>query len=471
MINIILISINYSKYSFMRYFLSFLLIFSFYLSQAQKTDQEIIKAIFDEALKNGDSYEMLEELTKRVGARLSGTPEAAAAVIWSQQQMKRHQFDKVFLQEVMVPHWVRGNVEVVKVVNSGVAGTINLKTTTLGNSVGTPKGGLVAGVVEVRDFDELKEMGKAGIEGKIVFFNRPFDPTLIQTFSAYSGAVNQRGSGASEAARYGAVAVLVRSMASNVDDHPHTGSLRYDEDQPKIPAMAISTRDAELLSSLVKREKEVKVFMENHAFNGEEVLSHNVIGELKGKKENSYIVVGGHLDSWDIGEGAHDDGSGCVQSIEALRILKSIGYQPNHTLRAVMFMNEENGLRGGRKYAEEAANKSEKHVAAIESDRGGFVPRGFTLSMKDKQKEKVQSWQDLLEPYGLYNFSREGGGADIGPLGRQGVPLLGLLPDSQRYFNVHHSSADVFEAVDKRELELGAAAMAAMIYLIDTYGL
>ncbi len=435
----------------------------------QSEDEKMIRAIFDEALESGQSYQMLDYLSNEIGGRLAGSPQAAAAVEWSREQMVQLGFDNVFLQEVMVPHWVRGNTETGRIVASQTLGSKDVAVCALGNSVGTGKGGIVAEVVMVKSFEELEKLGRENIEGKIVFFNRAMDPTKINTFTSYGGAVNQRGSGASEAAKYGAVGVVVRSMGLNLEDYPHTGSLRYAPDLPKIPAIAISTMDAEILAGVVN-EPGLRFFMETHSVMLDDVLSHNVVGELKGTS-GKYIAVGGHLDSWDNGDGAHDDGSGCVQAIEALRILKEIGYKPKNTLRAVMWMNEENGLRGGRKYAEFADKNKEVHVAAMESDRGGFIPLGFTLQMSDEQKEKVRSWKPLFEPYGVHDFTRNGGGADIGPLAQQGVALLGLLPDSQRYFNYHHTPADTFDKVEKRELELGAAAMAAMIYLIDKYGL
>ncbi len=385
--------------------------------------------------------------------------------------MKQLGFDSVWLQPVMVPHWVRGEKEIGRIISKR-AGTVTVNVCALGGSIGTGSSGISANVIEVKSFDELKSLGAKGVQGKIVFFNRPMDPTKINTFGGYGGAVDQRANGASEAAKLGAIAVLVRSMGSNLEDYPHTGGMRYAPDVAKIPALAISTRHAELLSQHLKDEKDLTFYMENHSETLEDAPSFNVIGEIKGTEfPNEFIVVGGHLDSWDLAQGAHDDGAGCVQSIEVLRLFKQMGYKPKHTIRAVMFMNEENGLRGGMKYAEEAERKKEKHIAAIESDRGGFVPRGFTVPTEAKAKERVRSWKPLLEPYGLSDFSQEGGGADIGPLAPQGVALIGFLPDSQRYFNYHHTAEDTIDKVDKRELELGSASMAALVYLIDKYGL
>ncbi|HCZ37176.1 MAG TPA: peptidase M28 family protein [Cytophagales bacterium] len=454
-----------------KYVLSFLLMTIVSVTFSQSKDEAAIKQIFDEALSKGKSYEMLHDLCTNIGPRLSGSPGAAAAVEWSRHVMKRLDFDSVWLQPVLVPHSLRGQKETGRII-SRKQGTIPVNVCALGGTIGTGPAGIAANIVEVKSLEELKALGTAGVKGKIVFFNRAMDPTRMNTFTAYGGAVEQRANGASEAAKYGAVAALVRSMGSNLEDYPHTGSMRYAPNVVKIPALAISTRHAELLSQILKEEKDLQVYLENHSVTLDDAPSFNVIGEIRGSEyPDEIIVVGGHLDSWDLGQGAHDDGAGCVQSIEVLRLFKQMGYKPKRTIRAVMFMNEENGLRGGLKYAELAEKNKEKHIAAIESDRGGFVPRGFTVPTDATAKAKVRSWKSLLEPYGLSDFTTEGGGADIGPLANQGVALLGFLPDSQRYFNYHHTAEDTIDKVDKRELELGAAAMAAMVYLIDQYGL
>ncbi len=457
----------------MKSFLATLLLSVSLLSFGQKTDDVTqIKKFFDEALERGESYEMLRYLTKNIGGRLSGSPQAAAAVEWSRQQMISYGFDTVYLQPVMVPHWIRGKKETGRITNSKKFGSIEINVTALGNSVGTGPSGTLGQIIEVQDFQELAKLGRNAIAGKIVFFNRPMDPKLIDTFRAYSGASNQRGAGPSEAAKYGAIGVIVRSLSSFRDDIPHTGGTRYGLNIPKIPAVAISTNDADKLSKLLKDDPDLKFYFETHCQMLEDVLSYNVVGELKGSEmSDEIIVVGGHLDSWDLAEGAHDDGAGCVQSIEVLRLMKAIGYKPKRTIRAVMFMNEENGLRGGRKYAELAEKNGENHIAAMESDRGGFLPVGFGISGTKKQQDKLLSWKALFEPFGIYQFKRGGGGADISPLRTQDVPTIGFIPDSQRYFKYHHTGIDNFEAVNQRELELGAAAMAAVIYLIDRYGL
>jgi hypothetical protein len=443
-----------------------LMIFSF---EASSQDSLIIRKIYTAALNEGQAYTFLSELTSRYPGRLSGSKAAAGAVEWAYERMKSLGFDTVYLQECMVPHWVRGNAEEAKVfaANSKTGKKVNICA--LGGSVATPSKGITADVVEVKSFDELNKAGRS-LNGKIVFFNQVMDPTHVSTFDAYGGAVGARWAGAEAASQYGALAVVVRSMTLAHDDLPHTGVMSYGKATQKIPACAISTNDADDLSKQLKAGNPVTMFLKTNCETLPDEKSYNVIGEMRGDSKD-VIVMGGHLDSWDNGAGAHDDGAGCVQSIEMLRLFKTLGIKPKHTIRAVLFMNEENGGRGGDKYAEEALRKKEKHIAAIESDAGGFSPRGFSMDAPVAVREKVKSWVPLLFPYGVYDFTREGGGADIEPLKEQGVPLFELSPDSQRYFDFHHTSADQLNAVNPRELALGAAAVASFVYLIDTYGL
>lgn len=435
------------------------------LLNAQQSDSLQIRKIFDLALTEGHAYDNLRSLCKDVGARLSGSPEAAKAVQWAQKLLESYHFDSVWLMPVKVPHWERGEIEL-----AGFNGqAMSIKT--LGGSVSS-EGRIEAEVVEVHNFDELEELGEAAIKGKIVFFNRPMDKKLISTGEAYGGCVNQRWGGASNAAQFGAVAVFVRSMSHHHDKHAHTGSMGYEEGVKKIPSVALSIQDAEALSAALKENPKLKAYVEVNPRTYPDKDSYNVIAELKGKVEPDKIITfGGHLDSWDVGEGAHDDGAGVVHSIEALRILKAIGYEPRYTLRCVLFMNEENGNNGGKTYAAVAKKQGENHVAALESDAGGFVPRGFTMDGSASQIKRMQAWEPLLEPYRLHIFEKGWGGVDIGPLKPQGVPLIGLRTDDQRYFDHHHSDTDVFENVHKRELELGAASLCAMVYLVDKYGL
>ena len=347
-----------------------------------------------------------------------------------------------------------------------------LDVVALGNSVGSGPKGVSAEVIEVSSFDDL-EKKKDQVNKKIVFYNYKFNPTFIRTFQAYGDAVKYRGGGPSQAAKYGAVAVIVRSMSHSTDNNPHTGATRYDSGYAKIPAVAIGLRDADWLDEQLQKGKKVSVMMKTNGHFLPDTTGHNIIGELKGTEHpDEIITVGGHLDSWDVCEGAHDDGTGVVQTIEILRTFKALGYQPKHTIRFVLFANEENGTRGAAKYAEEAKEKNEKHIFALESDAGGFTPRGLGLAGSPEQLAKFMQWKDLVAPYGCSEFGSGGGGSDIGPLGRTfNTPLASLNPDSQRYFDLHHSRGDVFEAVNKRELELGAVNMAALIYLVDKYGL
>ncbi|WP_435356206.1 M20/M25/M40 family metallo-hydrolase [Emticicia sp. SJ17W-69] len=447
----------------------YLLLFSF-SAFSQESDSLVIKKIYDAVLAKGEAYKTLTYLTKSIGPRLSGSEGAAKAVQYTKKVMEDYQFDKVFLQDVMVPHWVRGKKEEAYI-ESGKQ-KIKVPIAALGGSVATPLAGIKAEIVEVKNFEELKALGTEKVKGKIVLFNRPMDPTQINTFAAYGGANNQRGAGASEAAKYGAVGAIVRSMTTVQDDNPHTGGMRYATGVPMIPAAAISTNGANLLSKILKDDPKAQFYFKQNCETLPDAPSHNVVGEIKGsEKPDEIIVVGGHLDSWDLAEGAQDDGAGCVQSIEVLRVLKALGIKPKRTIRAVMFMNEENGLRGGTKYADLAKQNNEKHIAAVESDNGGFTPRGFGLVGTEAQISKITVYKKLLAEYGLNEIGKGGGGADIGPLGQQGTLLIGFKPDSQRYFDFHHAQTDKLEAVNERELNLGAASMAALIYLIDKYGL
>ncbi|HEX8517238.1 MAG TPA: M20/M25/M40 family metallo-hydrolase [Bacteroidia bacterium] len=452
-----------------KFILFLVLIFPF--SAQSQNDSVMIRKIFDEALKNGKSYSNLEYLCNKIGGRLSGSPEAQKAVEWTFKAMKEAGADTVFLQECMVPHWVRGEKEVGKVIRGNSKESREVPVCALGGSVATPAQGLTGNIIEVKGIEGLKKLKKEDVKGKIVFFNEPMDPSFIETFHAYGKAVMQRWAGPSAAAEYGAIAVVVRSCTLVQDDNPHTGVLGYKDSITKIPACAISTNGANWLSNSLKTDKSLKFFLKMNCETLPEEKSYNVIGEVWGsEKKDELVVVGGHLDSWDTGKGAHDDGAGIVQSIEVLRIFKDAGIRPKRTIRAVAFMNEENGGRGGRKYAEMAKLKNEKHTAAIESDAGGFTPRGFSSDAPKEVRSKLLSWRPLFEPYGIHSFDGEGGGPDLGPLNEQGVPCLELMPDSQRYFDYHHTAIDTFDAVNQRELELGGAAMAALVWMISQHG-
>ena len=453
----------------MKNFLStFVLLFIVCTLQAQNDDSIFIRRIADEILMNGKAYDDLHVLTKQIGARLSGSPQMAKAEQWGLKLFQSLQPDKVWLQECMVPHWIRGGKDEATAITGNQRKSLDVIA--LGNSLGSGKNGVNANVIEVKSFEEL-EAKKDIIKGRIVFYNYAFNQKFVKTFQAYGDAVRFRSTGASQAAKYGAVAAIVRSMSESTDNNPHTGSLRYDSAYKMVPAVAIGLKDADWLSNQLKKTG-LLVTLKTYGRFLPDTIGHNVIAELTGSQvPNEYITIGGHLDSWDPGEGAHDDGTGVVQTIEVLRVFKALGYQPKRTLRFVLFANEENGLRGGTKYAEEASSKGEKHIFALESDEGGFTPRGFSLTGSEEQYQKLKSWQPLLCPYGGCEIESGGGGSDIGPLNRsQKTAVAGFMPDSQRYFDVHHARNDVFEAVNKRELELGAVNIAALIYLVDKYG-
>lgn len=440
---------------------------------SQSEDEKQIKSIYEAALTQGKAYDWLNYLSNQIGGRLSGSVQAELAVTYTKSLLDSMGIDRVWLQPVMVPKWVRGTPEFAYVETTPGL-TTNLPICALGGSVATPLGGIKAPIVEVKGIEELASLGKEKVTGKIVFYNRPMDPTLINTFDAYSGCVDQRYSGAMEAAKYGAVGVIVRSMNLRLDDLPHTGAMGYGDSaiSTRIPAAAISTNGAEFLSTTLKLSPNAKFYFKQNCKIYDDVASFNVIGEIRGSTyPDEIMVVGGHLDSWDLGDGSHDDGAGCVQSMEVLRLLKETGYRPKRTLRVVLFMNEENGLRGGKKYAEISKSKNENHVFALESDSGGFSPRGFSFDCSDTIFAKAKSWGPLFEPYLIHSFVRGYSGADIGPLKDKRMVLVGLRPDSQRYFDHHHAENDTFEHVNKRELELGAAAMTSLVYLFDKYGM
>ncbi|MEM1325176.1 MAG: M28 family peptidase [Bacteroidota bacterium] len=460
----------------------FILLLLFFLgnqnvfAQKRQSDKDAfyIRTIYDKALTESRSYEWLTYLSTRIGGRLSGSPQAAAAVEYTRQMLDTLGLDTVYLQPCLVPHWERGGQAQLRIVNSNAVGSLDLKTVSLGNSTGTGKIGITAEVIEVKSLDAVDSLGGAGVKGKIVFYNRPMDAKQLNTFAAYGGAVGQRAFGASRAAEYGAVGVVVRSMTTRLDDVPHTGTIAYAEGEATVPALSISTNDAEKLSQLLQYES-IQLYMQNDSRMSTPKPSYNVIGEIKGSEfPDEIILVGGHLDSWDIGQGAHDDGAGCVQAMDVLQLMKRLNYRSKRTIRAVLFMNEENGQAGAIAYRDASMAAKEYHLGAIESDRGGFTPRGFTCdadaSVFEEKFKKLGEWLPLLSPYGL-DIRKGGSGADISRLKPQKGMLFGLLPDSQRYFDYHHTGIDNIETVNKRELELGTAAMLSLVYLMDQYGL
>jgi carboxypeptidase Q len=441
---------------------------------AQSDDSLMIRKISHEILLNGKAMQNLYTLCKSVGTRLSGSAGMYKAEAWGLQVLQEAGADKAYLQQCMVPHWVRGKKEFAGFRTGKRTADPVFDVLAIGNSVGTGDKGILAKLIEVKNFEELNQR-KEEVMGKIVFFNYPFNKTLLR--GAYGDAVRYRSNGATAAAKLGALAVIVRSVTGAYDTNPHTGALRYNDSFPKIPALAISTKGADNLSALIKGVyKDENLFIRSNCQMLPDTLGHNVIGEIRGTEfPDEIITIGGHLDSWDQGEGASDDGTGIVQSIEILRVFKTIGYKPKRTIRIVLFANEENGLRGAVKYAEEAKTKNEKHVMAMESDGGAEYPRGFACGMTKEQYSKVQGWTKFFEPFDAAKFTFNeggGGGADIGPLQTNfKTAQFGLNTTGQRYFDMHHAALDVFEMVNAQELNLCVVVMATMVYLVDKYGL
>lgn len=456
-----------------KYLLPVLLICSLPASAQQlENDSLKLRQLATEVLTNSKAYEELRVLTQTVGGRLAGSPQMVKAEQWGAKTLKESGADSVYLQECKVPHWVRGAKEEVRIISRRRDFIPPLNVLALGNSVASAPGGITAPIIEIATFDEL-EAKKDKIKGKIVFYNHPFNPAFVRTFDSYAEAVRYRGQGASRAAKYGAVGIIIRSMTHGANNFPHTGAMAYNDSFPKIPAVAVGLQDADLLSSRLKGEPDLKLYLRTSCRMLPDTIGHNVIGEIRGTEHPEEIItVGGHLDSWDVNEGAHDDGTGCVQSIEVLRAFKALGIRPKRTIRIVLFANEENGSRGGKKYGELAKAAHEQHIFALESDAGGFTPRGFSFEMPAEKRAKIKSWAPLFLPYDIYEFDAVGGGVDVGELSAAtGCPMGELFPDSQRYFDLHHAVNDVFAAVNKRELELGAFSLAALIYLVDEHGL
>jgi carboxypeptidase Q len=432
------------------------------IEQYSKTAQQIVET----ALKERKGYEYLRELCE-LGPRLSGSENSMAAINWAYEKMKSLGFDKVWLQPVMVPHWERGEAESCKILDLNR----DLSVLALGGSIATPPDGITAEVIEVKSFDELAQR-KDEAKGKIVFFSRALDESKINTFAGYGGAVDQRVKGAIEAAKYGAVGVVIRSITTRRDNVPHTGVMDYNDTIPKIPAAAIGYLDADFLSDELKRNPALKLSLKLNCRTLPDAQSFNVIGEITGTEfPDEIVLVGGHFDSWDVGCGAHDDGAGCVQTMEALDLIKRLDIKTKRTLRCVFFINEENGTRGATEYAAFADTSSQIHLAVLESDRGAFTPIGFYAETDSAEIiARLQSWLPVLEKANIEWVRKGGSGVDVQKIKKARLHM-GYVPDDQRYMDYHHSANDTFDAVHPREFELGAAAIAIIAYLLSEEGI
>ena len=435
----------------------------------ENPDAVLLRQIHDAALTGSPAHAQLRALTEKFPGRLSGSKNLESAVPWAKSILEQTGVDRLELQPVMVPHWARGASESVQLI-AGSGAPISLSAAALGGSVPTPTGGLRAAVVELQSLDALKT---ADVKGKIVFFNRPMAPQAIVPGTAYGGAGDQRNRGPAEAAKYGAVGALTRSLTQALDDIPHTGNTTHLPEVPRIPAAALSPLAADRLSAALRTDPALQVEMTIHSQWFADAPSHNIVGEIKGSEfPEKIILIGAHLDSWDLTPGAHDDGAGVVQAMEVLRLFRAIGYHPRHTIRCVLFVNEENGLRGAFEYARLAGEKKEEHLLALESDSGGFQPRAIQLgNTASTAAAHAARWKPLFEPYGHLDIREGKGGADVMPLLAQGYAVGELVNESQRYFDLHHSRADTIDQVNPRELQLGAAALASFAYLVDQHGL
>ncbi len=418
-----------------------------------ETHRDVAQKIIAAALSDTDGYAKLAYLCDRIGPRLSGSPALEKAVAWAAAQMKKDGLVNVVTPLVMVPHWVRGR-EGLRVIEPFER---EIPMLGLGGSVGTPKEGITAEVIVAGSFDQLEKLGRDKVAGKIVVYNVPYE--------GYGKTVAYRSAGATRAARLGAVAALVRSVTPVSLRSPHTGQMDYSPGSPRIPAAAITIEDAQMFQRLADTGAAVKIHLEMEAQTLPDAASANVIGDIPGRdKPEEIVLLGGHLDSWDVGQGAQDDGSGIVASMEAAALIRKLGLQARRTIRVVAFTNEENGTRGAVAYREWAGETVKKHIAAIEMDGGAEKPLGFGVNAKlyDRALEIAK----LLEPIGAGSITKGGGGADIGPIMRDGVPGIGERTIGTHYFDWHHSMADTVDKVDPKDFQLNIAAMAVMTYLL-----
>lgn len=417
--------------------------------------QDEAENIINSAMNGNDKFEYLTHFADTFGHRFSGSESLENSIDWIVEEMKKDGFDSVFTQDVKVPHWVRGE-ESATLISPRKK---DLPMLGLGGSVATPKEGIEAEVLVVSSFEDLKEKADRA-KGKIVLYDVPF--------TSYGKTVQYRLNGAVEAAKVGAVASLIRSVGPFSMQTPHTGTSRYAEDVKKIPHAAITLEDAAMIHRLSDRGETIRILLKMNAKTLPDATSRNIIAEIKGSEKPEEIVVfGGHVDSWDVGQGVMDDAGGCFAAWEALRIMKELGLKPKRTVRVVMWTNEENGLRGGNAYRDMVMENGtlDKHILAMESDGGVFEPNGFGFSGTDEAFEMIKEIGKLLEPIGSDNITRGGGGADIGPLMREGVPGMGLVVDGSRYFWYHHTAADTIDKLSAEEYNKCIATMAVMAYV------
>jgi len=438
------------------------------LSNKKITDyKDVAKQFVRKALEDRKGYHLLKEMTD-IGPRLSGSQNSIKAIHWAENKMKELGFDKVWLQSVMVPHWERGNIEKAKIVSSKKFNNRKLIIRALGGSIATPSDGLQGKVISIKSFDELREKQEL-VKGKIVFFDRPLDQGLYS--GGYGGVFTYRVFGADSIAKYGGIGVLLRSITTKYDNNPHTGVVFYADKVERVPAVAVGYLDSDFLGQALIEDPELEVNFKLNSKWFPDAQSYNVIGEITGTKyPDEIITVGGHIDSWDLGVGANDDATGCIQSMEVLDLFKRLNIAPQRTIRCVLFINEENGSRGANAYAQFADSSLQKTIAAMEADAGSGSPRDFSVDSDSLTINKIKSWIPVLSETGILRVRKGGSGADVGGI-KSAIARIGYGPDGQRYFDYHHSDNDQFSIIHPREFELGSAAMATLIYMIDQEGL
>ena len=450
--------------------LLFVLLASALVINAQNSDKKTIDAIYQNALTNYDSYNNLKEICTKAKGRLVGSKASETAIQIFKNQVEKTKPDTCFLLNYTTPSW-RCVTPCHATMYYG-SKKEKLNVVNLGLSVSTPEKGINGEIIEVHSLNELDTLGAAKVKDKIVFFNRPMDNSKLTTFEAYGGAIDQRAGGASKAAQYGASATIVRSLSTELYDFPHTGVSHYKEGVKKIPNISISTNDAEKLSSINKKYSGVKVWIKSNTETIDSARTANVIAEIKGSEQpEKVIVIGAHMDAWFNAPGAHDDGAGCEQMIDVFRIFKALNIKPKNTIRLVLFMDEEMYQSGAKAYSDFVGKEKKKHIVSIESDAGGLLPLGFGIDANDSVINSIKNLTSQLVDYGIYKTAKGYGGVDIAPLKQYGIPLIGLVTNSQRYFEYHHSANDTVENVSRREMQLGSAAIASLVYLIDKYGI
>jgi carboxypeptidase Q len=452
------------------FFTAILLSAASIVNAQQDTEKNTISDIYKSALTSYDSFQNLSELCTKAPGRLVGSKASERAIKILKTQIDKLNPDTSYLQNYTTPSWqCKSPSEAVVFYNSKKE---SLNVVNLGLSGSTTNKGVKGQVLEVYSLGALDSLGSNVVKDKIVFFNRPMNNSRVRTFQTYGETVDQRAMGASKASRYGASAVLVRSLSTEQNDFPHTGVSHFDNDVKKIPSISISTNDANKLSKICKQYTGVNVWIKSSTETIDSARTSNIIAEIRGSLHpEKVILIGAHIDSWFNTPGAHDDGAGCEQIIDVLRIFKELNIKPLNTIRLVLFMDEEMYQSGSKVYAEFARKERKKHIIALESDESGLLPLGFGVDAEDAIINSIKKHAEQLFDYGIYKTAKGYAGVDVEPLKELGIPLIGLSTNSQRYFEYHHSGNDKVENVSRREMQLGTAAIASLVYLIDKNGI